>query len=206
MTVVVTGHQPNFLPGVSVMNKVAAADVTIWMDDMQFERHGFVNRNRFADGSWMIVPVNAEDVVAPISKVRIADATLRFREKAARGIELRLGEPGEEFARWLRRPFVRLVDLNVTLLALLCSRLEIGAAWAFQSRLNSGVYSNVSDGLAAMTAEVGGDVWLSGPSGRKYLDEAPFKERGIEVRYWSHEGPNPSAIELLRSRPLSAAA
>ena len=73
-----------------------------------------------------------------------------------------------------------------------------------QSHLAAGRYDDVSEGLAAMTAEVGGTVWLSGPSGRNYLDEAPFAARGIEVRYFEHVGPNPCALELLTSRQAAA--
>ena len=37
----------------------------------------------------------------------------------------------------------------------------------------------------AITAELGGDVYLSGPSGRNYLDESVFAERGIALDYHS---------------------
>jgi hypothetical protein len=40
-------------------------------------------------------------------------------------------------------------------------------------------------------------VYLSGPSGRKYLSEEPFARRGIRVDYWAHEGPNPCALSLV---------
>jgi hypothetical protein len=51
-----------------------------------------------------------------------------------------------------------------------------------------------------MVAEIGGTVWLSGPSGRNYLDERAFVQRGIRVDYFDHDGANPSAIELLSER------
>jgi hypothetical protein len=44
---------------------------------------------------------------------------------------------------------------------------------------------------------LGGDVYLSGPSGKKYLSEEPFHERGIAVEYWSHEGDNPCALSMI---------
>jgi hypothetical protein len=88
--------------------------------------------------------------------------------------------------------------LNERLLAMLMWHLEIDTAQHSQSRLESGSYGDTSEGLAEMVAEVGGTVWLSGSSGRRYLDEAPFAARGIEVRYWQHDGPNPCALELLR--------
>jgi hypothetical protein len=194
--VVVTGHQLNFLPGLSVISKIQAADALIVMDEMQYERHGFVNRNRLANGSWMTIPVADDDTFKPINRVRIADPTGRAREKVARTIDYALG--ANPFAAEIRKPYRLLAGLNERLLALLMFELGCDTAVHSQSRLESGRYGDTSEGLAEMVAEVGGTVWLSGSSGRRYLDEAPFAARGIEVRYWQHDGPNPCALELLR--------
>jgi hypothetical protein len=202
---IVTGHQLNFLPGVSVLNKVTAADAVIWMDTMQYRRHSWVNRNRLADGTLITIPVAEADTFVPICEVRISDPTGRMREKAARTLEYHFGEMAAPFAAEIRKPYRLLAGLNERLLALLVDGLEIKVAEHVQSHLGSGRYDDTSEGLAEMVAEVGGTVWLSGPSGRNYLDEAPFLERGISVAYHAHEGPNPSAIELVRERLRAAA-
>jgi hypothetical protein len=206
---VVAPHQPNLLPGVSVITKLAAADVFIACDEMQYQRFGFTNRNRFGGEQWMSVPVNHEDLFAPINRVRIADPRGAKREKIARTIEQKMGEAGKGFAAELRRPWRLLVGLNMALLHRLFDAFEIKAEIVLQSHLESGRYFgpltsdsrddlvSVSERLAAMTAEVGGTVYLSGPSGRNYLDETPFEERGIAVEYWAHDGPNPCALEVL---------
>jgi hypothetical protein len=203
---IVTGHTPNLLPGVSVMAKIRAADVFIVMDDMQYEAKGFCNRNRFSGGSWMTVPVASKDVFKPFRDVRIADPTGRAREKVARTLEARMGARAAWYATILRGRDERLIDLTTCLLAQMCSDLDIESQWLDQSDLAAGAYRDVSEGLAAMVAEVGGTVWLSGPSGRKYLDESPFAARGIEVRYHVHEGPNPCALELLTKEAAREAA
>jgi len=208
---VVSGHQINFLPGCSVMGKIRAADACIFMDSMQYERHGFVNRNRFSDGSWMTVPVNEHDTFAPINAVRIADPTGRRREKVARTLEHKLGPAADPYAAELRRPYKLLVGLNWALLQQLQSDLDIGTQAFLQSHLDAGhavpIWSEnerelkpARERLAAMVAEIGGTVWLSGPSGKHYLNEQPFNDLGIEVRYFEFSGPNPSAVSLLADR------
>lgn len=194
---VVTGHQLNFAPGLSVISKIQAADSVIWMDVMQYERHGFVNRNRLANGSWMTIPVSDADTFKPINEVHIADPSGRAREKVARTLDYALGK-GNAFSGEIRKPYRLLAGLNERILALMFDALGVDTAQHTQSRLESGSYGDTSEGLAEMVAEVGGTVWLSGSSGRRYLDETPFTARGIEVRYWQHDGPNPSALELLR--------
>lgn len=211
---IVTGHQINLLPGISVLEKIRSADAVIWMDGFQYERHGFVNRNRLSvDGSWLTIPVNEHDTFRPINQVRIADATMRARAKVARTLEHFLGrDAAAPFVAHLERPYRRLVELNYQLIQILLQALEIDVEQHFQSMLEAGGMTDlvVSDDeealvparerLAGMVAELGADVWLSGPSGSSYLSEAPFVRQGIEVRYFPSMGPNASAITLLRDR------
>lgn len=207
---IATGHQINLFPGCSVVEKVRVADVFIACDEFQYERHGWVNRNRLADGTWLVAPVDDRDTFVPISRVRLAESPSRWREKLARTLEYRLGAAGGRYAAEVRRPWRLLIGLNAALLRLLLDDLGIGVPWVFQSHLASGrsdgpaAELSVSERLAEMTAEVGADVWLSGPSGRGYLDEQPFHARGIEVRYFDFAGENPSALELLRRAKVAA--
>lgn len=211
--IIATGHQINLLPGASVIEKIAAADVFIACDEFQYVRHGWVNRNKFADGTWIIAPVDEHDTFAPINRVHLAEQPVRWREKAARTLEHRFGETAAPFAAEFRRPWGLLVGLNTALLRLLLGQLGIAPEWVFQSHLESGRHwgpivgddpwdlTPVSEKLAAMSAEVRANVWLSGPSGRHYLDERPFEARGIEVRYFDYAEPtNPCGLELLRAQ------
>lgn len=202
---IVTGHQVNLLPGLSVIAKIMAADAVVWMDEMQYERHGFVNRNVLADGTKFVVPVAEHDTYAPINRVRIGDPTGRARQKVARMMEMQFGDDAALYAEEFRRPYRNLVALNAALLRILFFDLGIDVAEHYQSHLGAGRYEATSNGLADMVAELGGTVWLSGSSGRNYLDEDPFNERGIEVRYfdWPKTEPNHSSIELIRL-PVSA--
>jgi len=186
------------------MERVAAADAVIWMDTMQYECYGFVNRNRFTDGAWMTVPVDSRDLFAPINRVRISDPTFRVRRKITKTLRYALGEAAEPYAGELLKPHGLLVGLNYQLLRLLLADLRIETAQHFQSHLAAGTGEQPDrERLAMMVEEIGGTVWLSGPSGNRYLNETPFHERGIEVRYfdWPEGTPNPSAIEGLRARP-----
>lgn len=209
--VIVTGHQPTFLPGVSVVTKLAGADAVIWCDEMQFTRHDWMNRNRISScPAWLVVPFDNRDIHAPINRVRIADPTYRARRKVARTLTKHLGEAAEPYADELLRPYRRIVGLNMALLRLLLADLSISAVSHMQSHLDSGVEDgrSASERIADMTAELGGDVWLSGPQGIDYLDQTAFDDRGIELRFhpWDSAYPNPSALELVaRATPLAQA-
>jgi hypothetical protein len=208
--VICTAHQLNFLPGLSVLERIRRADVVIWLDAAQYVRHSFVNRNRLADGAWMTIPVDEHDTFAPINRVRIADPTGRSREKIARRLEHELGPAAAPFAAELRRPYEMLAGLNYALIQRLLDALDIRVEQTFQSLLDPHhaipVWAEgdesmppVRERFADMAAQLGATVWLSGPS-RHHGEEWRFAARGIAVDVYEHDGPNPSALELLRQR------
>ena len=211
---VVTAHQLNFLIGCSVIERIRRADAVIWLDAAQYVRHSFVNRNRLRDGAWMTVPVDEHDTLAPINRVRIADPTGRGREKIARRLEHELGPAAAPFARELRRPYEMLAGLNYALMQALFDAAGITVEQHFQSMLDPHhaipVWSAsdvemppVRERFADMAAQLGASVWLSGPS-RHFGEEWRFGARGIRVDVYEHEGPNPSAVELLREERVAA--
>lgn len=209
---VVTAHQLNFIPGASVMEKVRAADIVIWEDELEFTR-GYEHRNRLPDGRWLTVPVEYGSVGEPLNRVRIApkaDDGKGWRGPMAAKIRRAWpGAVGEEVAREIEVPHRQLLGLNHALMEVLIRALGIDTRQRYQSLLEAGhdwpgTHFN-SHRLAAMVEEVGGDVYLSGPSGRSYLSEEPFADRGIEVRYfaWPHAA-NPCALSLAQEAIATA--
>lgn len=213
--IVVTAHQPNFLPGLSVVNKIRAADVVIWLDEVQYTKGGWTNRNRSPNGAWLTAAVERHCTFKPINRVRLAHAG-EWRSRLAQ--QLRDAWPGEyteEACAEILRPYGLLVGLNVALLQIVLGELAEETSWAFQSHLDGGhavpavselatELLPISERLAMMVAELGGEIYLSGPSGRSYLDEEPFNERDIEVAYWEHTGPNSCCLEPLHRMAVAA--
>lgn len=211
--VIVSGHQPGLLPYPGVFEKARRADLFIWCDRFQAVRHQFLNRNELADGTPLLVPLDHRGWSGAIGDCRIGDDK-RWRRKLATTLTLNFGAAAAEYVKVIERPWEKLAGLNLALIRLLCTDLNVRCEWVLQSHLASGdgnplraVSSDrdelkpVSERLARMTAEVGGTVWLSGKSGLGYLDLEPFAERGIRVEYVDHPAL-PSAIEVLRTRRL----
>ena len=205
---IVSAHQPNFLPGISVTRKLESADAVIWLDEVTYSPHGWTNRNRMPDGSWLTVPVASGAMFQPLNRVRIAEGRDWRRSHCAALRQHYGAEAVETICEEIRRPYRLLIGLNLACLRILLDGTTGG--WHFQSHLDGGrAVMAVSDDreelapisvrLAMMVAEIGGTTYLSGPSGRDYLDEAPFRERGLAVEYWSHEGPNPCAVGAIQS-------
>jgi hypothetical protein len=208
---IVTAHQANYLPGLSVIEKVEAANAVIWLDEVQYSHGGWTNRNRMPDGSWLTVPVERRTDMGPINRVRISEHG-GWRESHAKALRQHYkGGLVEDLCEEIMRPYRLLVGLNLALIRLLVDptgeqrRFDSQTSWHFQSHLDGGhaVWAQgdeeyellpISDRIAMMVEELGGDVYLSGPSGRNYLSEVPFDQRGIKVEYWQFEGANDCAV------------
>ena len=55
-----SAHQPAYLPWLGYLDKIASADVFVFLDDVQFEKNSFINRNRIKTSQgaqWLTVPV-----------------------------------------------------------------------------------------------------------------------------------------------------
>ncbi len=189
-----------------MVEKVRSADAVIWLDEVQYSHGGWSNRNRMPDGSWLTVPVERRTDMGPFNRVRISEHG-NWRQDHVKAIaqhyrDHAIGRVCDE----ILRPYRLLVGLNLAILRIMLEGTD--TEWHFQSHLDGGhaVWAEsdervelapISERLAMMVAEVGGSVYLSGPSGYRYLNEKPFAERGLTVRYWEHTGPNPCALDRL---------
>ncbi len=212
---IVTAHQPNFLPGRSVIDKIAVSDAIIWLDEVQYTKGGFTNRNRTEDGTWLTIPVERLTDGKPINRVRIAEKPEMWRRKMSHTLWQNYGDLALPVRKEVETPYKLLLGLNVAVLRHVLEELKVFTAWHFQSHLDGGhavqavsedaeALLPISDRLAMMVQELGGDTYLSGPSGRRYLDETPFNERGIKVEYFQFAyGNNVNAMALINERAVS---
>lgn len=194
----------------SVVSKIRASDYVIWLDRVQFTKGGFTNRNRLPNGAWLTVPLQKHQTFRRICDVQVGSTKSNWRETLCQQIELAWGSAPilEEVCAEILRPRGLLVGLNFALLEIVMDEYASFVKQERQSTLDAGeavvVESEdpaellpISDRLAMMVAELGGTVYLSGQSGHNYLNEEPFQQRGIEVAYWEHSGPNPCVLDVL---------
>jgi len=215
---VVCAHQPNLLLAASIVSKIQASDAVIWLDEVQYTKGGWTNRQKLPGGSWITVPVERHCAFKPINRVAIGSPNKDWREPFLRAlVDAWPGELTARICHELLRPYRLLVGLNVAILRLVLGELTPDVLWAFQSHLAGGhavpavssereTLKPISTQLAEMVVELGGTIYLSGPSGRNYLDEDPFRERGIDVEYWAHTGPNPCSLALVSQETQRLAA
>lgn len=198
---IVTIQQPEHLPWLGFFHKMAHGDLFVLLDNVQYEKNNYQNRNRIRTGSsvdgwnWLTVPVLSKaSSQQKIRDVQINNGDRRWRERIRRSIEHNYSRAPffDHYAEILgdvyRNPECgSLVDLNLNLIDFLAAELGVERPMIRASELN--VSGSRSELLLSICRELGATDYLSGPGGRNYLDESIFQNAGIVVEY--HEFHHP---------------
>lgn len=193
----ITIHQPEHLPWTGFFHKMSLADVYVLLDTVQFEKNGWQNRNRLVDRAgnvfWVTVPVAMAGHSTKTIREMAIDNRQDWRRKYWGRIEQAycrhpfFGQYGPPLREIVTRPCERLVDLNSALVGFFREALGINTHILMASEL--GVRGKQSELLLDVCRALGADVYLSGPSGREYLDRALFETAGVAVEFHDFRPP-----------------
>ncbi len=183
-------HQPEYLPWIWFFDKVAQSDLFVLLDNVQFEKNYIQNRTKIKTQSgwiWLTVPVlmkgRSEQLIKDVEIVR----TENWQKKHWRSIFHAYKEAPyfqnyrDFFEEIYSKEWKHLADLNETIIRYLIQQFGIEAEVMRASQL--GVTGKRTDLLLAICKALNATTYLSGVSGKDYLEESKFAEAGIEVRY-----------------------
>lgn len=227
---ILSAHQPHFLPWLGYLDRMMRADLFVLLDHVQFERANFQNRTgiRFNGRSQLItVPVQQFSQKERIIDKRIDNPptleprwwgsnlyeTLRHAYRRAPFFDLY----APSIKAILDRRYTHLVDLNQAMLDFLREVLDIRTPLVRSSDLN--LQGQKSDMILNLCQVLGADVYLAGMgASRNYLDREAFERAGVRIAFqefrhplYSQCGKEPfikglSALDLLFNHgPQSAA-
>ena len=189
-------HQPMYLPWLGYFERVARCDAFVLLDDAAYSRNYFINRNRIRtkEGwSWLTVPVRSTGRAGqPITEVEV-DGNRNWQAKHWRSLAYSYGQAphfaGHEefFGGFYTRDHGRLIDVLMEPFGYLLRALGIRTPVFRSSEL--GVEGRKEGRLLAICEQLGADEYLSGPSGRDYLDPAAWRDAGIEVFFQDYRHP-----------------
>ncbi len=187
---IVAIHQPNLFPWLGFFDKLAHADVFILMDNVQFTKRWFQNRvqvNGPNGAQWLTVPVKTKGRYDQLTRdVEINDEFSWKKEHLKTFATIYKRSPGfpkimPQLEQLYQQSFHKLVDLTIPGIKLMKKELGIRTELVLASDLP--VSGSRSQLLCDMVLAIGGTTYLSGPSGKKYLDESVFAEKGVSVEY-----------------------
>jgi hypothetical protein len=192
-------HQPNYLPWPGFFHKLAAADVFVHLDAVQFPRgQSFAARNRIKTPNgvtFLTVPVTGpKDAEGTFTYLEAELADDRWRKKHLRTVEQSYAKAPhfEEVFELYRREVERgqtFVGLTIGLIDAVAAYLGIETRRVRLSELLP-AFGQKTQLIVDVCGALDADVYLSGSGGgRDYNDEGLLREHGIELRYDEYAYP-----------------
>lgn len=180
---------------------MAQVDVFIILDVVQYEKNYFQNRNRIRAAStesgwtWLTVPVLTKGRSNQlIMDVEVNNVDLRWGDKNWRTIEhnYRNAPFFSQYSGFIRDAYTTstwktLIELNLHLIRQINEELGISTPLVQASELQ--VCGASSELLLSICKEMGATTYMSGPSGKDYLNESLFHEANISIVYQEFHHP-----------------
>jgi len=190
----VTIHQPNFLPYLGFFEKILYSDVFVVYDTAQFSRDGFQQRNyiKLRDEKHLctLAVGTASAWHLPIMSVPLIDnrktqnlwktITLAYRKTPYFDV---YRNDIESF--FFSNP-TTLSGLSMQLIEYFLQKLNWKGKIVYASSIGLDPMKRKTDALLEIVQKVGGTVYVSGSSGKSYLEEDKFRDAGIDVVYQSY--------------------
>lgn len=189
--------QPGYLPWLGFFEQMHVADEFVFLDDVQFDKHGWRNRNRIkgpGGAQWLTVPVRTGGRGQQcIHDVQIDPTRSRWAEKHVQALRTCYAPCPyfdwlfPELAELLTSGWSRLVDLDLAAVELLCGKLKLRRSVHRSSELE--LSGDRSGRLVEICRRLGCGAYYSGSAARDYLDLSLFAAAGIEVRFQDYAHP-----------------
>jgi hypothetical protein len=191
--------QPSYIPWRGYFHQIRKADVFVFYDDVQYDKHGWRNRNRVktSNGSrWLTIPVLSKGSPVnhtPINEIAI-DPVQPWKKKHFETIrQAYVKAPHYERYRGLLedfygRPTRLLADFTIETTITLAKELGItGTRYVRSSSLPA--RGSKTDRLLSILRHVKATRYISGPSARNYLEGEKFRDAGIILEYMAYDYP-----------------
>ena len=197
MSLTAAVHQPNYVPWLGYFHKLAAADVFVYLDDVQFPRgQSFAARNRIKTPNgvaWLTVPVSVpkgQEGKATYREVELVEP--RWREKHVKTVEQSYGRAPYfddvfELYRTELEAGHSFLDVNLALLEGFADYLGIDTRRVVLSELLP-EFGQKTELIVDICKALGADEYLSGSGGgTEYTDGERLAEEGIGLRFDAFE-------------------
>ena len=189
--------QPSYLPWIGYFEQMALADQFVFLDDVQFTRRDWRNRNkiRTRDGwAWLTVPVKQKNSYTQLLKETRIDNSTNWKKKHCEAIRCNYSRSiffatyYPYFESIYQKRWEFLLDLCYETTTYLKEVLDITTPTSKSSDLS--VEGAKADLILNICQEMGATHYLTGSLARGYLSEKDFSQKGIGLEYQEYDHPN----------------
>ena len=193
---ILTAHQPVYLPWLGLFHKIALADLFCFFDIVQYQRKDYNNRNKIKTGNgelWLSVPVESKGHLNKnVSEILIVQDN--WAKKHLKSIELNYKKTPffQNYFPELQSILINnskytLGSLNLKLLEYFMECLSINTPIIKASEHSFNGFG--SDLVLDMCIKLGADNYIFGEQGKNYADVDAFKAKKIIVEFQNYTHP-----------------
>lgn len=210
-TVILTAHQPSYLPWLGYFHKIALSDVFCYYESVQYQRGDFVTRNRVktSTGSaiWLTVPVLTGGRLDVAIDELVIDNARRWQRKHWEAIRHGYAR-APYYSRYaprleplFARPCTNFADLMHDMLVALLELLGVTVSIV---RMREFSFEGTGTArIADMCRQLGADIFLFGAFGRRYAQLPVLERAGVFPYFQSYVHPTYSQPDGAFSSHLS---
>ena len=163
-------HQPEHFPYLGFFNKMKNVDLFVILDDAQFSKGNFHNRNKLLNKNnveeWFTVELQKYNLGAKINEISVSESP-GWKRKILAKLQQNFKF---DFTKIYDND--KLLEINMNSINFCRNKLNIDTPLVYSSTL--GIESNKSDRLADICREFKATEYVSGSGGKNYLDESKF--------------------------------
>lgn len=187
---IVSIHQPQYLPWIPYFSKIKNSDIFVILDDVQFQKNGLQNRNYIMSKNGelrLTIPV-FHSTSETINTIKISDP--RILKKHWQSIEMcyKKAPYFENIAENLRliysKDYILLSDLNIDLINCYLRFLEINTKIILSSNMEK--EGEKSDLIVSICKKLNATSYLTGNGGLEYLKLIDFEKANITIQNTSY--------------------
>jgi hypothetical protein len=193
---IISIHQPAYLPWLGYFDKIISSDIFVYLDTVQLEKNSYSYRNKIKTpqgSAWLTIPLKMKGHTGNAIKNIAIDNSQQWKKRHLKNI----------FFNYKKSPFfddlypkIELLykddfdffsDLAYHHLLFWLDELNIKTKIIKSSNLD--ISSKKSELILDLCQNFKADKYISGVLGRDYLDENTFKEKGVVVEYQDYQHP-----------------
>ncbi|WP_334164427.1 WbqC family protein [Phenylobacterium sp.] len=203
--------QPYFVPYAGYFRLLAAADLFVIYDCVQFPRRGWVHRNRLPDAAgelqWLTLPLAKAPRDAAIRDLVFRSDAAQAMATEMRRFPLLAGDDLHGLLDAVRDVRGAPLDYIERLLALAARALGLPWRVLRSSSLEIAAELRGQDRILAIAQAVGARRYVNPPGGRELYQHDRFAGAGVELRFLTdYEGSYASILARLLQEPAQAVA
>lgn len=193
---ILTAHQPAYLPWLGYFHKIIISDVFVILDDVQYQKNYFTNRNKIKTSqgeAWLTVPVlTSGHMDITIRKMEI-NSNSNWRKKHWKSIDIHYKKAPYYsnyryfFEKLYTKDWINLNDLLIEQLTFFLKELDLNTELYLHSEL--GFKNKKQDLILEMCDHFNSDLFVFGKDGKNYTDLDYFKEKNRKIYFQDYNHP-----------------